>query len=98
MMYTQLNDPRIARWQARLSRVPRWGWIAFMVGAVVPAVALVLFILFTALVTGAIVMAAVLLVGTILSVVWRLMHRRQRLDDGRRNVQIVVRSARAIDP
>ena len=99
MIYTQFQDPRIAKWQARLARVPRWGWIAFFVGIMVPVVVLAAGIIAIGLVTGALVMAAVLLVSTALALVQRLLHRRHRqLDDGRRNVKIVVHSARVIDP
>lgn len=97
MFQARLQGPQIARWQARLARVPRWGWIAFFAGAVVPVVALAVFVLFTALVTGAIIMGAVLMAGALMGLLQRLVHRR-RLDDGRRNVQIVVHSARVIDP
>jgi hypothetical protein len=97
MIYTQFHDPRIAKWQGRLARVPRWAWIAFGVGVLVPLVALAVAILVVAVTTGAIVMAAVLAAGAVLSVIYKLVHRR-RLHAGRRNVQIVVRSARVIDP
>ena len=99
MIYTQFQDPRIAKWQGRLARVPRWGWIAFFVGIMVPVIVLAAGIIAVSLVTGALVMAAVLLVSTALALVQRLLHRRRpRLDDGRRNVKIVVHSARVIDP
>jgi len=80
---------------ARLSRIPRWAWIAFAIGVIVPLVILAVGIIFVAITTGLIVLAAVVVVGGILSLIWRLMHRKPR--DGRKNVQIVVRSARIID-
>ncbi len=95
MFFTQLHDPRLAKWQARLARVPRWAWIAFFIGAVIPLVVTALVILVTAFVTGAIVMAAVLVAGTLLGVIWKLMHKRT---DVRRNCRIVVRNVRVIDP
>jgi hypothetical protein len=95
MIFTQLHDPRIAKWQARLARVPRWAWIAFFIGAVIPVVVTGLLILVTAFVTGAIVVAAVLVAGSLLGVIWKLTHRRQNV---RRNCQIVVRNVRVIDP
>ena len=95
MFYTQSQDPRVIRWQARLARVPRWGWIAFGIGILVPLLALAIGVIVVGVLTGAIVMAAVLLVGSIMGLIYRLFHRR---DDGRRNVQIVVHSARVIDP
>jgi len=99
MIYTQFQDPRIARWQARLARVPRWGWIAIFVAILVPILILLAGIIAVGLITGGLVLAAVLLVSTVLALVQRLLHRRHRqLDDGRRNVKIVVHSARVIDP
>jgi hypothetical protein len=95
MFYTQFHDPRVTRWQGRLARVPRWGWIAFGIGVLVPIVLLIIGVIVVGVVTGAIVMAAVLLVGSIMGLIYRLFHKR---DDGRRNVQIVVHSARVIDP
>ncbi len=90
----------MARLQGRLARVPRWAWILFFVGVLLPIVVLGVAIVAVGLVTGLIVMAAALLVSVILGAVYRLMHRRGmgQVDDGRRNVQIVVRSARVIDP
>ena len=97
MFQARIHAPQLLRWQARLARVPRWGWIAFFVGAVLPIVLLFGLALMAAVVTGLIVMIAVLLVSAILGLVWRVLHGGRR-DDGRRNVQIVVRSARVIDP
>lgn len=98
MFYARFQDPRIAKWQARLARVPRWAWIAFGIGVLIPIVVLGIAILAVALTTGAIVLAAVLVASGILGLAYRLMNRHPRLDEGRRNVQIVVRSARVIDP
>ena len=98
MFQARLNLPSsLMTWQTRLARVPRWAWIAFFVGAVVPIVAMILVALAAAILTGVIVMIAVLLVGTVLGLVWRLLNLR-RPDDGRRNVQIMVASHRVIDP
>jgi hypothetical protein len=96
MFQARLHAPQLARWQSRLARLPRWAWIAFFVGAVVPIVVLVVLTLAAAVLTGVIVMLAVLLVGAVLGTLWRLLHRRR--DDGRRNVSIVVHSSRVIDP
>jgi len=98
MIYAQFNDPRITRWQARLARVPRWAWIATAIGVLLPVVVLGIAILAVALTTGAIVLIAALLAAGVLSMAYRLMNRTRRLGDGRKNVQIVVRSARVIDP
>jgi len=96
-MYAQFTDPRITRWQARLARVPRWAWIATGVGVLVPIVILGVAILAVALTTGAIVLVAALLAAGVLSLAYRLTRRRPRLTTGRKNVQIVVHSARVID-
>ncbi len=97
MFQMHLPSPRLMKLQQRLARIPRWAWIAFFIGAVIPVVVTVLLILVTAFVTGAIVMAAVLVAGSLLGLAWKLMHRSS-LHDGRRNCQIVVRNARVIDP
>jgi hypothetical protein len=98
-MYTYFHDPRVARWQARLARVPRWAWIAFFIGLAIPVIALGIAVLAVGIVTVLIVGAAVTLVGLVMGITHRLMNRRSHsLSSGRRNVQIVVHSARVIDP
>jgi Kef-type K+ transport system membrane component KefB len=98
LFYARFHDPRIVKWQARLARVPRWAWIAAGIGFLIPIVALGIVILAVGLATGAIVLAAVLLASATLGLIFKLMNRGRRLEDGRKNVQIVVRSARVIDP
>jgi hypothetical protein len=106
MFHAQFHDPRVSRWQARLSRVPRWGWIAFFIGIMLPILVLAVSIIVVALTTGALVMAAVLVVSAILGLVYRLMHRNTRTLNRTQNgeplrsdnVRIVVHSARVIDP
>ncbi|MCL2648483.1 MAG: hypothetical protein FWD61_15995 [Phycisphaerales bacterium] len=72
--------------------MPRWGWIAIGVGVLLPIVViglislLVGFVLFTAV--GAII--------SLTAAMRRLFHRP--IDDGRRNVRIMVHSARVLDP
>jgi hypothetical protein len=99
-MYTHFHDPRIARWQTRFARVPRWAWIAFFIGLALPVLALGIAVLAVGLATVLIVGAAITLVGLVMGIAHRLANRRQRRDlsAGRRNVQIVVHSARIIDP
>jgi hypothetical protein len=92
VIYTQFHLPGIARWQMRLARVPRWAWMAFFIGAVIPVIVLLVLTLAAAVITGLIVMGAVLIVGAGLSVLYRLLHRRHR------SQEIVVRSVRIIDP
>lgn len=98
MFHVQIQHPRFTKWQGRLARMPRWAWIAFVIGAVVPMIALIVFLFLTAIVTGTVVLLAVLAVGSVLGLAGRLLHRRHAIDDGRRNVKIVVHSARVIDP
>ena len=93
MIYTQFHHPGIARWRMRLARVPRWAWMAFFIGAVIPVIVLLVLTLAAAVITGLIVMAAVLIVGAGLSVFYRLLHRRHRSQG-----EIVVRSVRIVDP
>jgi uncharacterized membrane protein YhaH (DUF805 family) len=98
MFHLQSHDARIIKWQGRLARVPKWAWIAFFVGVMIPIIALAVVVLMTAVVTGAIVVAAVLVVGGVLSLMWKLLHRRPGSRGGRKNVQIVVRRSQVIDP
>jgi MFS superfamily sulfate permease-like transporter len=86
------NHPGLNRLQGRLSRMPRWGWLALMIGVAIPLIAIVML----AFVSGIVVFIAVGVVVVIVNFVRRLFHRR--VDDGRRNVQIMVHSARVIDP
>lgn len=96
MFHTPFHPPTVTRWQARLARVPRWAWIAFASGVIVPLVILAVAIIAVALTTGTRVLLAALLIGAVGAGVGRLLKRP--VDDGRRNVRIVVSSARVIDP
>jgi Kef-type K+ transport system membrane component KefB len=98
VFFAQFHDPRIAKWQGRLARVPKWAWIAFGIGVLIPIVVLGIAILAVALTTGAIFVLAVAIASAVLGVVYKLLNRGRRLPAGRRNVQIVVHSARVIDP
>jgi hypothetical protein len=89
MIYTQFNFPRVTRWQARLARVPRWAWVAFFVGAMIPMV----LILGVAVIAGLIALCAVLIVGMAVRFVSRLVHRPRR-----HSGEIVVHSVRVVDP
>ena len=69
MFQAQFHDPRIARLQGRLARVPRWAWIVVFVGVLlIPVVVLGFAIVAVGLVTVAIVMAAAMLVVLMLGV------------------------------
>jgi hypothetical protein len=94
-MFTMyVNNPRLARWQNRLARIPRWAWIAFFLGAVIP-IAVVMIILFGVFVfSGLAVLVAVLLVRRALRLFRRGHYRHERLPQN----QIIVRSVRVIDP
>ena len=91
MIYTQFQFPQVARWQSRLSRVPRWAWIAFFISALIP----LLFIFALALAAGLLVLAAVLVVSAIIGLVYRLLHRRPRSHS---RGEIVVHAVRVVDP
>jgi len=90
MIYTQFNFPRLARWQSRIARVPKWVWIAFFVGALVPIVV----ILGMALLAGLLAVLVVLIVGMAIRFIYRLLHRRPRRGSG----EIVIRAVRVVDP
>ncbi len=91
MIYAQFQHPAFYRWQSRLARIPRWAWIAFFIGALIPLVV----IFAVALVAGLIVLAAVLIVGAGLGLMFRLLHPQPR---PRFRGEIVVRDVRVIDP
>ena len=96
MFSVQFNNPTMTRWQTRLARVPRWAWIAFFIGAIVPLVAFMIFIILTSLAVGAIVMGTTLLIAAAVGLVRRALNRT----NNRRfhSNQIVIRSVRVIDP
>ena len=85
------NHPQINRWQARLARMPRWGWIAIGLAMAIP----VLGILMAVFLSGAVMFGIVIAILFVMGLVRRLFRRRS---DGRENVRIVVHSARVIDP
>ncbi len=89
MIYTQFHSPSLARWQSRLARIPRWAWIAFFVGALLP----IIVVFAIAFIAGLIALAAVLVVGTVIGLIVRLLRHRQY-----RRGQIIVRSVRIVDP
>ena len=84
----------MARWVSRLARVPRWAWIAFFMGAIIPAVIVIGFLMLSFIGIGLVVMLAVLAVGTAIGLIRRAFRRRAY----RNSNQIVVRSVRVIDP
>jgi hypothetical protein len=93
-MHVQFQNPAMTRWVSRLARVPRWAWIAFFLGAIIPAVIVIGFLMLGAIGIGLVVMLAVLAVGTAIG----LIRRAFRLRAYRKSNQIVVRSVRVIDP
>ncbi len=89
MIYAQFQHPAFFRWQSRLARIPRWAWIAFFVGALLP----IIVVFAIAFIAGLIALAAVLVVGTVIGLIVRLLRHRQN-----RRGQIIVRSVRIVDP
>ncbi len=96
MFRMAFHDPRMMAWQNRLARLPRWAWIAIALGVVLPIFIVLAGFVLLAVVSGLVVLAAVMVILSIRNLFLRLVQPRQ--DDGRRNVRIVVRSARVIDP
>ena len=88
MFTAQFNLPLLMKWHSRLARIPRWAWIAFFLGALIPRVV----IFAAALVAGLLVLAAVLIVGAVLGLVHRLLRPRPRSRG-----EIVVTGVRVID-
>lgn len=95
MFYSNLHAPQLQLWHTRLARVPRWAWIAIFVGIILPLVVLGLGLLAVALASALLLLATIALVVFVRNKIRSLLPPR---DDGRRNVRIVVHSARIIDP
>ena len=81
--------PQISPWMVRLSRIPRWGWIAIGVGIILPIVILLASVALVAIISGAIVLAVVVLMMALRRLWLRLTGKFR--DDGRRNVKVIVR-------
>jgi hypothetical protein len=96
MFSVHSNNPSLLRWQARLARVPRWAWIAFFIGAVIPLVAFIIFVILTAFFFGAIVMGSALLIAAAVGFVRRTLTRNN--NHRFTSNQIVIRSVRVVDP
>jgi hypothetical protein len=73
-----------------LARVPKWVWVAFFVGALIP----ILVILGMAIFAGLLAVLAVLIVSMVVRFIYRLLHRRPRPRAG----EIVVSAVRVVDP
>jgi hypothetical protein len=98
MIYTQFQYPQLTQWQTRLARVPRWGWIAFFVGVIAPLLVFGFMLLLVSAITGILVMGAAILVGTLVGVARRMLNRGGRTLTQRGGGQIIIASARVIDP
>lgn len=85
MIFSAFQSPQMRAWQMKLSRIPRWGWIAIAIGVILPFAVLFL----VALLIGLAVLAAVFLVLWVRGMVRRIGGKLH--DDGRRNVRIMVR-------
>jgi len=92
MLNMFIHSPHLQAWHSRLARMPRWGWIVIGVPIVVIGGAVLLF----ALLVGLALFAAVGAIRFFTSSVRRMFARP--VDDGRRNVRIMVHSARVLDP
>ncbi len=100
-MFPAFQNPRMHIWQGRIVRLrtmPRWAWIAVLLGIVVPMVVVVAVLLVIGLASGLLIFLAIAVFLAVANAFRRLLHRPRVLDDGRRNVKIVVHSARVIDP
>ena len=60
MFHAGLQPPQVLLWQARLSRIPRWGWALIGIAVVVPIVLLFVTVAVLALTAGAVMLAVVL--------------------------------------
>lgn len=90
------QDPRVALWQSRLARMPRWGWWLIGAAVITPVILILAGIIALALIFGFAAVAVVICVMVVMSLLVSLRMAWLRLrnkmhDDGRRNVRIVVR-------
>lgn len=90
------QDPRVAAWQMRLAKLPRWGWWLIAIAVITPVVLILAGIIALALIFGfaaiAVVICVMLVMSLLVSIrVFWLRLRNKLRDDGRRNVRIVVR-------
>ena len=82
----------------RLARIPRWGWIAFFVGVIAPLLVFGFMLLLVSVFTGALVMGAAILIGSLVGIARRMLNRGSPRLAQRGNSHIIVASARVIDP
>lgn len=87
MFRVAISNPRGQAWQARLSRIPRWGWMIIAIAVILPVVVLLASIVALALAGGLIAIGVVLALLFIRAVFRSLLGPK---DDGRRNVKVVV--------
>ena len=92
MLNMFIHSHHLQAWHSRLARVPRWAWIALGLPIVVAGGAILLF----ALLAGLVLFAVVGAIKFFMSSARRMFARP--VDDGRRNVRIMVHSARVLDP
>jgi hypothetical protein len=59
MFRVGVQSPQVMLWQARLSRIPRWGWALIGIAVVVPIVVLLLTMAVVAVTVGIVVLAVV---------------------------------------
>ena len=60
MFRAGIQAPQLLLWQARLSRIPRWGWAVIGIAVAVPLAVLFLTVAVIALTAGAMMLAVVL--------------------------------------
>ena len=95
MFKTHFHNLQLTQGQVRFDRVNvriGWGWTIFLLGIVLPLVALLAVLLIAGVVTGVIVLAAIVAAASLANGLYRLLHRPLSIDDGRRNVKIIVRN------
>ena len=98
MMQARLNDPRMQQAILRLARMPRWFWVAFVLGVGVPVVVLGAGLLVMALLVGGVLAGVAVVVALVGRTVRRLRSPRTEALGRRENVTISVSSVRVIDP
>jgi hypothetical protein len=88
----------IQGWQGRLARVPKWAWVLFIAGVILPLVVMGVLFVMLGLIVRAVLRIGMGLIG-LLTGGSRGVNRELQspVDDGRRNVRVMVHSARVID-
>jgi hypothetical protein len=78
MFRMAFQHPQFYRWQARLSRVPRWGWVVIGIAVILPVAVLLASLALLALGAGALALGVVVTVLAVRAAWLRIASRFRR--------------------